>query len=99
MISYPDEFPTTTKSSNSKKVDSFPSSYTEIRRFLSPSTSLTFLTALIPVLSDCDSLVHKEGIKDEYEWLECAYDNQTFSGYLELKTTQENINQLYDYLT
>ena len=30
MISYPDEFPTTTKTSNSKKVDSLPSSYTEI---------------------------------------------------------------------
>ena len=38
MISYPDELPTTTKLSNAKKVDSLPSLYTEIRRFLSPST-------------------------------------------------------------
>ena len=30
MISYPNEFPTITKSSNSKNVDSLPSSYTEI---------------------------------------------------------------------
>ena len=42
MTSYPNELPTTTKSSNSKKLDSLPSSYTEIRRFLSPSTSLTY---------------------------------------------------------
>ena len=52
MISYPDELLSSTKSSNSKKVDSLPSSYTEIRRFLSPSTSLTFLTAPIQVLPD-----------------------------------------------
>ena len=77
MISYPDEFPTTTKSSNSKKVDSFPSSYTKIRRFLSPSTSLTYLTAPISVLPDFDSLIHKQGVRDKYEWLESAYDNKT----------------------
>ena len=77
-ITYPDELPTTTKLSNSKKGNSLPSSYTKIRRFLSPSTSLTFLTALIPVLPDFDSLVHKQGVKDEYEWLECAYDDKTF---------------------
>ena len=63
VIPYPDELPTTTKSRNSKKVDSFPLSYTEIRRFLSPSTSLTFLTALIPVLSDFDSVLHQQGIR------------------------------------
>ena len=70
-------FPTTTKSSNSKKVDSLPSSYTEIRRFLSPSTSLTFLTAPIPVLPDFDSVLHQQGVKEEYEWLESAYDDKT----------------------
>ena len=75
MIFYPDELPTTSKSSNSKKVDSLPSSYTE--RFLSPFTSLTFLTAPIPVLPDLDSLVHQQGVKEEYEWLESAYDNKT----------------------
>ena len=48
MISYSDELPSSTKLSNSKKVDSLSSSYTEIRRFLSPSTSLTFLTAPNP---------------------------------------------------
>ena len=74
LISYP----TTTKSSNSKKVDSLPSSYTEIRRFLSPSTSLTFLTASIRVLPDFDSVVHQQGVKVEYESLESAYDGKTF---------------------
>ena len=77
MISYLDELPTTTKSNNSKKVDSLPSSYTEIRRFLSPSTSLTFLKAPIPVLPDFDSVVHQQGVKEEYEWLESAYDDKT----------------------
>ena len=61
MISYPDELPITTKSSNSKEVDSLPSTYTEIRRLLSPSTSLTFLTAPVPVLPEFDSLVHQQG--------------------------------------
>ena len=76
MISYPDELSLTTKSSNSKKVDSLPSPYTEIRRFLSLSTSLTFLTAPIPILPDFDSLVHQQGVKEEYEWLESAYNNK-----------------------
>ena len=44
---------------------------------LSPSTSLTFLTASIPVLPDFDSVVHQQGAKEEYEWLESAYDNMT----------------------
>ena len=60
MISYADELPTTTKSSNSKQVDSLPSSYTEIQIFLSPSISFTFLIALIPVLPDFDSFVHQQ---------------------------------------
>ena len=77
MISYPDELPTTTKLSNSKKVDKLPSSYTEIRRFLLPSTSLTFSTAPIPVLPNFESVVHQQGVKEEYEWLESAYDNET----------------------
>ena len=77
MISHPDELPTTTKSSNSKKVDSLPSSYTEIRRFLSPSISLTFLTVPFSVLPDFDSLVHKQGVKEKYEWLESAYGDKT----------------------
>ena len=76
MISYPDELSLTTKSSNSKKVNSLPSPYTEIRRFLSLSTSLTFLTAPIPILPDFDSLVHQQGVKEEYEWLESAYNNK-----------------------
>ena len=76
MISYPDEVPVTTKSSNSKEVDSLLSSYREIRRFLSLSTSLTFLTAPIPVLPDFESLVHQQGVKKEYEWLESAYDDK-----------------------
>ena len=57
MISYPDELPKTTKSSNSKTVDIPSSSYTEIQRFVSPSTSLTFLTAPIEVLPDIDSVI------------------------------------------
>ena len=77
MISHPDELPVTTKLSNSKKVDSLPSSYTEIRRFLSPSTSLTFLTALFSVLLDLDSLVHQQLVKEKYEWLESAYGDKT----------------------
>ena len=77
IISYPAELPTTTKSSNSKNVDSLPSSCTEIRRFPPPSTSLTFLIAPIPVLLDFDSVVHQHGVKEEYEWLESAYDDKT----------------------
>ena len=77
MISYPDELPTTTKLSNSKQVDSLPSSYTEMWRFFSPSTSLTSLTASIPVLPDFKSVVHQQGVKEEYKWLENAYDNKT----------------------
>ena len=77
MISYPDDLPTATKSSNSKKVDSLLSSYTEPRRFLSPSTSLTFLTAPIPVLPDFDSVLHQQVVKEEYQWLESAYDDKT----------------------
>ena len=77
MISYPDELPTTTKLSNSKKVDSFPLSYTEIWRFLSTSTSPTFLKALTPVLPDFDSAVHQQGIKGVCEWLERVYDDKT----------------------
>ena len=65
MISYPDELPTTTKPSNSKKVDSLPSSYTKIRRLFSPFTSRTSLTAPIAVLPDFDSLVHQQGVKEE----------------------------------
>ena len=66
MISYLDELPTTTKLSNSKEADRFPSSYTEIRRLLSPSTSLTFLSVLIPVLPDFDDIVRQQGVKEEY---------------------------------
>ena len=77
MISYPDELPTTTKLSNAKKVDSLPSLYTEIRRFLSPSTWLTFLTASIPALPDFNIVVHQQGTKEEYKWLESTYDNET----------------------
>ena len=77
MIFYPDELPTATKSGNSKKVYSLPSSSTEIQIFLSPSTSVTFLAVPIPVLPDFDSLVHQQGVKEEYEWLESAYDNNT----------------------
>ena len=78
MISYSDEFPTTTKLSNSKKVDSPPSSYTEIWRFISPSTLLIFLTPLIPALPDIDSVVHQKRVKDEYEWLESVYSNKSY---------------------
>ena len=60
-----------------QKINSLSSSYTEIRRFLSPSTSLTFLTAPIPVLLDFDSVVYQQGEKEEYEWLESAYDDKT----------------------
>ena len=74
---YPGELPTTTKSSNSKKIDSLPWSYTEIRKFLSPSTSFIFLIAPTQVLSDFDSLVHQQGVKEEYDWSERAYDDKT----------------------
>ena len=60
MISYPDKLRTTTISSNSEKVNSLPSSYTEIRRFLSPSSSITFSTAPIPILPDFENLVHQQ---------------------------------------
>ena len=70
-------FSTTTKSSNSKQFDSLLLSYTELWRFLSPSTSLTFLTAPIPVLPDFDSVVHQQGVKEEYECLERAHDDKT----------------------
>ena len=43
----------------------------------STSTSLTFLIAPIPVLLDFDSVVHQHGVKEEYEWLESAYDDKT----------------------
>ena len=71
MISYPDELPTTNKSSNTKK------KLIEIRKFLSQSISLTFSTALIPVLPDFDSAFHQQGVKEKYEWLESAYDDKT----------------------
>ena len=77
MIFYPHELPTTNKLSNSKEVDSLPLTYTEIRRFLSPSTSIIFLTAAIPVLPNIDSLVHQEGVKEEYKWLENTHDDKT----------------------
>ena len=77
MISYSDKLPKTTKWSNSKAVDSLPSPQTKIRRFLSPSTLLTFLIAPIPVLPDFDSVVHQQGVKEEYECLESAYENKT----------------------
>ena len=77
MIFYLDELTTTTKSSNSKKVNTLLSSNTEIRRFLPPSTSLTFLTAPIPVLPDFDTAIHKSGVKEEHKWLESAYDKKT----------------------
>ena len=77
MISYPDELPTATKWSNSKKVDSLPSSFTEFRRFFSAFTSLTFLTASIPDLPNFDSVVLQQGIKEEYEWLESTYHDKT----------------------
>ena len=76
MISYPDELPTTIKSSNSKKVDNLPPSYTEIRRLLSPCTSLTFLTTPIPVLPHFDSFVHQQEVKEVYEGLEREYDDK-----------------------
>ena len=76
-ISYPDELPANSKFSNSKKVESLPWPYTEIWRFLSPSTSLTFLTAPIPALPEFDSFVHQQGVKEGYEWLEKAYGNKT----------------------
>ena len=44
---------------------------------LLPSTSLTFLTAPIPVLPDFHSVVHQQGAKEDYEWLESAYDDMT----------------------
>ena len=77
MISYSDKLPKTTKWSNSKAVDSLPSPQTKIRRFLSPSTLLTFSIAPIPVLPDFDSVVHQQGVKEEYECLESAYENKT----------------------
>ena len=77
MISYPYELPTTTKLSNSEHVDSRPSSYTEIRRFLSTSTSLKFLAAPILVQPGFDSPVHQQGVKEEYKWLESAYEDKT----------------------
>ena len=77
MMSHPDEFSTTTMFSNSKNIHSLHSPYTEIQRFLSPSTSLTFLTAPIPVLPDFDSVVYHQGVKEACEWLENAYDDKT----------------------
>ena len=74
------------------------SSYTEIRRFLSLSTSLTFLTAPIPVLPDFDSLVHQQGVKKAYECYKVHLMIRPLIKYLELNTTQGNIDQLYDYL-
>ena len=82
MTFYPDELPITTKLSNSKKVDSLPSPHTEIRRFLSPSTSLTFLMAPVPVLPYFDKFVNHEGVKEEYEQLERAYEDKTLLGTL-----------------
>ena len=32
---------------------------------------------MIPVLHNFDSLVHQQGVKEEYEWLERAYDYKT----------------------
>ena len=76
-MSHPDEFSTTTIFSNSKNVHSLSLPYTKIQRFLSPSTSLTFLTAPIPVLPDFDSVVYHQGVKEAYECLENAYDDKT----------------------
>ena len=41
------------------------------------TTSLTFLSAPIPVLPDFGSVVHQQGVKEVYEWLERAYDDKT----------------------
>ena len=92
LISYPDDLPKTLNRVIQKYVASLPSSYTEIRRFLSPSTSLTFLTAPIPFLPDFDNLVHQQGVKEEYEWLESVYDIRPLTRYLRLNTTQENFD-------
>ena len=59
-----------------KKLIVFPH-HTEIRRFLSPSTSLTFLTAPFSVLPDFDSLIHQQEVKEKYEWLESVYGDKT----------------------
>ena len=41
------------------------------------TNSLTFLSAPIPVLPDFGSVVHQQGVKEVYEWLERAYDDKT----------------------
>ena len=73
-ITYPEAPPSAGKANTSKKLDRLPTSYTEVRKFLLPSTSLFFLAAPCPKLPDPESSVYKQGLKDEYEWLESAYD-------------------------
>ena len=91
MISFPDELPTTMKLSNSEKVDSLPSSYREIRRFVSTSFK-------IPVLPVFDSLIQQQGVKEEYEWLESVYEDKTSYWVPWSKHHAGKHQSLYNYL-
>ena len=74
VISYPNEHLSV---STSKKVNSLPSSYTEVRKFLLPSSSFKFVAAPILVIPDLNQSIYDQGVNDEYEWLENAYHNST----------------------
>ena len=60
--------------SKSKKIPHLPSSYTEIRRFLSPTKVLSIEGAPVLVSPDFDDSIHQLGMNEEYDWLENAHD-------------------------
>ena len=78
MISYPDELSITTNKVIKKMLIALLIIHRNWK-FLLPSAWLTILTALIPVLPDFDNLVHQQGEKEEYEWLESTYDDKICS--------------------